>query len=209
MPKSNAQPILDIAPATGPAIIVLGRDDAAKAHASYFTADQTMSARAAAAAMGMMVLAITTDEQRALADQLPAGKIFASGKAFVPFVKSAVYDQLISMVPLKDQVRPLRLVKPDEANGEGKGGAGAPTPSPAANTGKTPPLTMPADWSGIVIGSVVLADEGLDAGWWAAVVTNIAQNVITLLWRDYPEQGSIVRPITQLALMHPSRPVTA
>jgi len=209
MPKNNAQPALDLEPATGPAIIVLGRDDSAKAHASYFTADQTLSARAAAAAMGLMVLPVTTDEQRTLADQLPAGKIFASGKAFVPFVKAALYDQLVSHVPLKDQVRPLRLVKPEVATAEVEGGGSAPEPSQAPRGGKTPPLSMPADWSGIVPGSVVLATEGLDDGWWAAVVTNINGHLANLKWRDYPEQASVVRPVTELALLHPSRPVTA
>lgn len=208
MPKSNAQPAFDLQPATSAAIVVLGRDDAAKAHASYFTADQTLSARAAAAAMGMMVLPIITDEQRALADRLPAGKIFSSGRAFVPFVKGALYDQLIAHVPLKDQVRPLRLVKPEDAPSEAEGGATGPAAPNAAASAKAPPLSMPADWSGIAVGSVVLANESPDEGWWAAVVTNIEGHLVNLRWRDY-DQPSVVRPITELALMHPSRPVTA
>ena len=206
MPKSNAQPTPDLKPATDmPSIIILGRDDAAKAHASYFTADQTLQARAAAAAMGMMVLPVITDEQRDLASRLPAGKLFSSGRAFVPFVKGSLYDQLISHVPLKEQVRPLRLVKPDEPAGGAEGGAGE-SKAPAAASA---PLTMPADWSGIVVGSVVLANESPDEGWWAAVVTSVQGHLCNLRWRDYPKQASVVRPITELALMHPSRPATA
>jgi len=209
MPKSNAQPTLDFEAATGPALIVLGRDNAAKAHASYFTAHQTLQARAAAAAMGMMVLPVTTDEQRDLASRLPAGKLFSSGKAFVPFVKGSLYDLLISHVPLKDQVRPLRLVKPEEPASVAEGGAVDPK-APAANPGGKPaPTTMPTDWSGIVVGSVVLANESPDEGWWAAVVTSVQGHLCNLRWRDYPEQASVVRPITELALMHPSRPITA
>ena len=208
MPKANPLPTLDLEPATGPAIIVLGRDDAAKAHASSFTADQVMSARAAAAAMGMMVLPVETAEQRTLADQLPAGKIFGSGKAFVPFVKGSLYDQLVAFVPLKDQVRPLRLVMANEPTAEGEGGADNPAPGGAARTSKTPPMSMPADWSGLVVGSVVLANETPEEGWWAAVVTNIEGHLVNLRWRDY-DTPSVVRPITELALLHPSRPVTA
>lgn len=208
MPKSNAQPTLDFENAAGPALIVLGRDNAAKAHASVFTADQILQARAAAAAMGMMVLPILTDEQRALAYRLPAGKIFSSGRAFVPFVKGALYDQLIAHVPLKDEVRPLRLVKQEDAPSEAEGGATGPDASPEARPDKSPPLSMPADWSGIAVGSVVLANESPDEGWWAAVVTNIEGHLVNLRWRDY-DQSSVVRPITELALMHPSRPVTA
>lgn len=209
MHAANTQPTFDLGPATEAAIVVLGRDETAKAHASYFTADQTLQARTAAAAMGMMVLPISTAEQRALADQLPAGKIFGSGKAFVPFVKAALYDQLIAHIPLKDQVRPLRLVKADEPTGGAEGGTADPAASTPTRPGKTPPMSMPADWSGIVPGSVVLANETPDEGWWAAVVVSTEGYLANLKWRDFPEAPSVVRPLTELALMHPSRPVTA
>ncbi len=205
MPRSNAEPTLDLEPATGPAIIVLGRDDAAKAHASSFNVDQVLQARAAAAAMGFMTLPVTTDEQRDLALRLPAGKIFGSGKAFVPFVKADLYDQLIAHMPLAEQVkRPLRIVKLEETTSEAEAGGDQP---PAANpgaAGKAPPMTLPVDWSSIKPGSVVLATEGRDDGWWAAVVTNVQGHLANLKWRDFEGMPSIVRPITELALLHPS-----
>jgi hypothetical protein len=211
LPQSNAQPALDLEPAIGPAIVVLGRDDAAKAHASSFTADQMLQARAAAAAMGFMALPVTTDEQRDLAMRLPAGKIFGSGKAFVPFVKAELYDQLIAQVPLADQVkRPLRLVKAtDDATSEAEGGGDQlPAANPGAS-GKAPPLTTPADWSSLKPGSVVLATETVDEGWWPAVVLAVNGHLISLRWRDVEGLPSVVRPLTELALLHPSRKATA
>jgi hypothetical protein len=38
--------------------------------------------------MGMRVLRLDTDEQRALAAKLPEGRVFESGRAFVPSPKS-------------------------------------------------------------------------------------------------------------------------
>jgi len=211
MPVSNAQPSLDLEPATGPAIIVLGRDDAAKAHASYFTADQILSARAAAAAMGMMVLPITTDEQRTLASRLPAGKIFGSGKAFVPFVKAELYDQLIAQVPLADQVRrSLRVVRAD-ANGDDSGKA-AETANPAPALGSphdASKLTIPQDWSKVGPGCVVLAvSDDKAEGWVESVIVQAKGTTYTLRWREYPEQPHFDRTPTGIALMHPSRRAT-
>ena len=70
------------------AAVVFGLDDAGKPHASAFTAHDAELAEKAAALMGMRVLRPGTDEQRALAAKLPKGRVFGSGRAFVPFVES-------------------------------------------------------------------------------------------------------------------------
>ncbi len=67
------------------AVVVLGLDDKRKPHASAFTASEAELAVKAAGLMGMQVLRPETDDQRALAAKLPRGRIFASGKGFVPF----------------------------------------------------------------------------------------------------------------------------
>ena len=77
-----------------PALIVFGRDGAAKPHASSFAPSEAELAEKAASLMGMKVLRVESDEQRELAAQLPSGKVFASGRAFVPFVKAALYARL-------------------------------------------------------------------------------------------------------------------
>src|SRR4051794_39270964 len=76
------------------ALIVFGRDNSGKPHASRFEASEAELAEKAAGLMGMQVLRPETGEQRALAAKLPKGRVFASGGAFVPFVKAAVYGPL-------------------------------------------------------------------------------------------------------------------
>lgn len=197
------QPQLALDKSDLPALIVLGRDDAAKAHASWFDQTEADQARAAAKTMGMMALTVGNDEVRGLADLLPHGKIFGSGKAFVPFVKGALYDQLVAHVPVAEQIRPLRLIR-SQADAEH---ASAP-PAPINKPGKAPPLTVPTDWSNIVPGSVVLATEG-DEGWFEAVVVEVQTgDSVWLQWRDYADQPKFVRSLKRLALLHPSASAT-
>ncbi len=68
-------------------IVVLDRDDSGKAHASYFSAAVGHMARKAADLMGMIALRAHNDHVRSLIRRIPKGKLFGSGKAFVPFVK--------------------------------------------------------------------------------------------------------------------------
>ena len=82
------------ATAAVPALVVFGRDEAGKAHAAYFDQSEAALAEKAADFMSLRVLRVRTDEHRALAAQLPHGRVFASGRAFVPFVKAALFLQL-------------------------------------------------------------------------------------------------------------------
>jgi hypothetical protein len=76
------------------AVVVFGRDEAGKPHAAWFDQGEASLAEKAADLMGLRVLRVHTDEHRALAAQLPHGRVFASGRAFVPFVKAALFLQL-------------------------------------------------------------------------------------------------------------------
>ncbi|WP_261925963.1 hypothetical protein [Methylorubrum sp. GM97] len=62
---------------------------------------------------------------------------------------------------------------------------------------------MPRDPTEIGLGSVVLAHEGEDEGWWEAEVIGINGRVFSLRWRDYPTQPTILRKATELALLPP------
>ena len=78
----------------GAAVVVFGRDDAGQPHASAFDATTAELAEKAAGLMGMRVLRLDTDEQRAVAAKLPRGRVFESGRAFVPFVKKPIFESL-------------------------------------------------------------------------------------------------------------------
>ncbi len=75
-------------------VIVFGRDDKGKPHASRFDAAEAPLAEKAAGLMGMQVLRIASDEAVTLAATLPPGRIFASGRGFVPFVKAELFAKL-------------------------------------------------------------------------------------------------------------------
>ena len=76
------------------AVVGFGRDEGGKPHASRFEASEAELAEKAARLMGMHVLRPETDEGRALAARLPRGRVFASGRGFVPFVKAGLYEAL-------------------------------------------------------------------------------------------------------------------
>lgn len=205
-----AQPELALNDSDMPALIVLGRDDTNKAHAAWFDQTEAGAATEAATLMGMMALPITTDEIRVLADKLPHGRIFGSGKAFVPFTKAATYDALIGHVPLAQQIKPLRIVR-SQADGDSHESGGDKSPVvPSTPTGTTT-LSMPKDWASIGPGCVVLAvADDKTEGWFEAVIIKAKGNSsFTLRWRDYPDEPNIDRPLVDLALMHPTRGVKA
>lgn len=89
------------------------------------------------------------------------------------------------------------------------GGRGDASPSTGASTAPRPgaPLFVgqprPHDRSGIGLGSVVLAHEGPDEGWWEAEVIGANGRTFSLRWRDYPTQPTILRKATELALLPP------
>ncbi|MGG3810897.1 hypothetical protein ABEV34_04465 [Methylorubrum rhodesianum] len=75
------------------------------------------------------------------------------------------------------------------------------TPCPGDRTFVGQP--KPRDPDEIGLGSVVLAHEGPDEGWWEAEVIGINGRVFSLRWRDYPTQPTILRKATELALLPP------
>ena len=155
------------ADASALALVVFGRDEAGKPHASAFDSSEADLAEKAAGLMGMHVLRVETDEQRDLAAKLPRGRVFASGRAFVPFVKAGLYEALAA------------LVQPENEQ-------------------------APPSWEAITLGSVVLATTGPMDGWYEAVVIQAkGEDLFTLRWRDYPDEGTVVRRRKHLALLHP------
>lgn len=55
----------------------------------------------------------------------------------------------------------------------------------------------------IGLGSLVLAHEGPEDGWWEAEVIGADGPTFSLRWRDYPTQPTILRNADQLALLPP------
>jgi hypothetical protein len=169
------------------ATILLGLDDKDKRHASFFTADQAAEAALAATKMGMATLPVTDGELSALATKLPQGKIFGSGKAFVPFVGEALFEKLAAHLPDRSILPSLRAA----AN------AAEAVSDPAAKV-----YNQPKDWDVIAVGDLVLASDGPGEGWWEAVVQAVTGELFTLLWRDWPDEfPKFVRTRDQIGLL--------
>ncbi|UVK38765.1 hypothetical protein LHFGNBLO_000049 [Mesorhizobium sp. AR10] len=184
-----------------PALIVLGLDDGGKAHASWFGETETELAEKAAGMMGMAALPASTDELRDLAGKLPQGRVFASGKAFVPFVKATVFDKIATHLP-SSYKWPIRADKPAVEKpkpGKKASGTGAQESGP-----KRPELSRPTDWTKIEVGSLVLATEGAYQGWFEAQVVRISTDgVYSLRWRDWLDVPVFTRKLIHIALLHP------
>lgn len=195
-----------LSPAVSPALILLGRDDSGKAHASWFDGEDAVSAKDAAKLMGMAALPVEGDELRDLAIRLPKGKLFTSGRAFVPFVKGETFERLLNHLPEPLKTRPVMIARPAKASGKETGvnaSADATKPVP-----ERPTPTRPEDWSKIVVGSLVLACEGKDEGFFEArVVEVIGEGVYRLSWRDWLDYPPFTRKAEQIALLHPKAPV--
>src|SRR5258708_38894913 len=71
-----------------------------KPHASRFADHDAPVVARAAELMGFHVVRVPADqvELHGIAERLPLGKIFASGRAFAPFVARSAFDRLAALV---------------------------------------------------------------------------------------------------------------
>ena len=175
-------------------VIILGRDDSGKAHASFFPATDAQPASRAASLMGMLALRADTDAVRALLPKLPKGKLFDSGKAFVPFVKQDLYKEIAAHLPEADRVKAEAVRAAADADADA-----------AQSDQPTKPSNLPEDWSKVVVGSLVLASDDPIDGWYEATVTELLpDDVVRLRWRHYLDLPAFNRRREDLALLHPS-----
>ena len=203
-------------------LIVFGRDEAGKPHASWFDAASADLALKAADLMQMRVLKVETEEQKALARQLARGRVFATGRAFMPFARESLYRQLVELAggatglttvkasaegaaeahrPAEFSVDGVQALAAalNEPNGAAAGQArtserAAPPPAPTVSP-------RPRTWDEIGIGSLVLATVGVGDGWWESVVLGLNGEMFTLKRRDFPREPTFVRRRTDLALL--------
>ena len=186
-----------------PSLVVFGRDDAGKPRASWFDAGSAGLAAKAADLMKMRVLKIKTDEQQAVARQLAPGRVFASGRAFTPFARAAVFGRLVELAggssdPSTNGSSKSAAVA---SNGSAASGDQGPGPVPTAPADPKGGPSRPQSWDEIVIGSVVLATAGVEDGWWESIVIGVSADAFSLKWRDFPREPVFVRRRTELALL--------
>ncbi|WP_246719900.1 hypothetical protein [Methylocystis sp. H62] len=196
----SAKPIHAAQHDATPVLIVMGLDDTRKPHASTFDEESAELATKAARLMGMRVVPLDTAELQALAAKLPRGRVFASGRAFVPFVRAGLYQSIAAAgLPAKG---PKLACTASAGSPEGHGGAGG-----GSGGGHMAQLKLPGGWGDIGVGSVMLATTGPDEGWYEAEVVEIHDDLLTLTWCSWPEEPQFLRKISQVGLLPPTQKV--
>ncbi len=178
-----------------PILVVLGIDVDGKPHASRFEERDAPFVERAAELMGFRAIRVPPDHGlHAIADGLPLGKIFASGRAFVPFVGRLMFDKLAA-VPQGGGTTKSRAAA-----------AVAPVQPPAAMFTKEAATVADALWSKIEVGTVVLAAQPdlYGPGWWQSVVVAVEGDDLSLRWMDDPAEKPFRLSRRDVGLRHPS-----
>ena len=178
-----------------PIIVVLGLDIDGKPHASRFADHDAAYVQRAAELMGFHVIRVPPEnaELYALAEGLPVGKIFATGRAFVPFVARAAFDKLATLVEGGVTIEARR-----------ESGA-APVYALADMFTTEAVTTADALWAKVELGTVVLAEQPdlYGPGWWQSVVIGVDGDDLTLRWMDDPSLEPFHASRRHVALKHP------
>ncbi len=160
-------------------VVLIGFDDNGKPRAARFAGTQASQANKAAALMNLTVVTVT-DPLREQALKLPAGRLYATGKGFVPTVRRPLFDKFLEAAGVSIDF----VSQPDAAEETGN-------------------IDVPSDWNSIAAGHLVLADAGGQNGWWEAIVESVESDAVTLRWRGYPKDPIIRRNRRDLALLSP------
>ena len=167
---------------TAPDLIVLGRDEAGKPRAARFPASQGSLVAKGAKAMNLTVCTAEGAALAELAKKLPSGRLYATGRGFVPSVGRNLYVKIVEQLNLTGQLVAGEIDDSDEQ------------PAPG----------LPATWDDIAVGHLVIAHENAIEGWWEAIVLARDGDMLTLKWRDYPQQANVVRHAATVALLKPT-----
>lgn len=219
-PRSNLPALIAETPLTPqpPVLVLFGRDRGGRPRAAWFDAADEAAARAAATAAGLRALPVTDEAGRTLARQLTRGRILPSGRAHASFAKRDLYARLVTLAGEEAGL----TVAAAEASGPSappEQPKAATTTPPALATDKTEPPGKPlaprpgaglfvgqhhpGDRGEIGLGSIVLAHEGPEDGWWEAEVIGVNGPVLALRWVGWPTSPTILRPADKLALLPP------
>ena len=134
------------------AIVVFGRNDVGKPRAAAFGHSDAQLAEKAAGRMGMRVLRLETDKARELAGRLPRGRVFASGRVFVPFGRACMRPwRPLPRFPVvgdwPEWYRPLRPAKARQTALYGPGRARATAHRPRPATSHRHPVGRQSAWA--------------------------------------------------------------
>jgi hypothetical protein len=194
----------DKGPAAVDQLFVLGLDENGKPRGARF-AELKDNITSAAMDMNCRVLINQPEAVSDIAMKLPAGRIYASGKAFIPNIRRDLYDKI-------SEAARIVAEKSDAEIETGAAEQSAVVKSVIYQADAAPaearcvsPVTsgLPRSWETIGVGHMVVFHESPDDGWWEGIVINREGDLLTLRLRDFPKQGTFVRHINTVALVNP------
>jgi hypothetical protein len=188
-----------------PTLVVYGLDEANKPHAACFNASQSELALKAAGLMGMQVITAWPSDRTSLVQALPAGRIFANGRGFVPNVRRDVYEQIVALATAQTHTA---AETPQSTQPENATPNSTESPAPIAQPSKPSPRpgsALPRHWHEIQVGQLVIApdEDARQNGWLLANVVSQDRELCTLRWQAYPRQKMVRRHRFNLGLIYP------
>ena len=168
-------------------LILFGIDSRGKPQGARFRKEHASLALKAAGQLQLNVLASNDPKVAEIAARLPVGRVHATGRMFVPFIRHDLYDKLVAAA----------------ANGNGhptrppNGSSGASGSTPG---GSAPHL--PRNWREIGVGDLVVAQEGATTAGTRQSSSRQTATCSRLRWRDYPRERRIVRHRLRLGLLY-------
>jgi hypothetical protein len=173
-------------------LVLFGIDSRGKPKAARFGREHASLAIKAATQLQLNVLASNDPKVAEIVARLPVGRVHATGRTFVPFIRRDLYDRLVAAAPNGNHHQPPT---PPPAGGASGNAAGSRPPRASPN--------LPRNWHEVGLGDLVVAQETLEDGWYEAIVIEAAGDMLTLRWRDYPRVRKFVRHRLRLGLLYP------
>jgi len=173
-------------------LVLFGIDSRGKPKGARFGREHASLAIKAATQLQLNVLASNDPRVAEIAARLPVGRVHATGRTFVPFIRRDLYDKLVAAAPNGNLHQPPTLPPAGGASGNAAGSRPA---------GSSP--NLPRNWREIGVGDLVLAQQDPEDGWYEVIVVEVANDMFTVRWRDYPRQRRITRHRLRLGLLYP------
>lgn len=154
----------------------------------------------AALDMGLTLILPSSDQTAELGMKLPEGRLYKTGKTFIPNISRDLFDSFAEV-----------LANPDESTKLMKLGTRCISPHPEyalQGPATIAPISpthpgLPRSWDELDVGHMVLIHEDAESGWWEAVILKRDDEVLTLRFRDYPKQPTFLRHTSAVALVNP------